>query len=130
MHGRKARAPCGYWYISTAGPRVSLWHWEPGQVIPEAHVFSGTECDILMIPDSSQLRVFSFAVRYVGALETETKGTGRAVRLDKWGLGMCLTDKNKMNSRQVLGEQTSVGGRLARRTFTELFMGPHSYITR
>lgn len=122
--------PCGYWRISTAGPRVSLWHREPGQVIPEAHVFSGTECDILMIPDSSQLRVFSFAVRYVGALGTETKGTGRAVRLDKWGLGVCLTDKNKMNSRQVLGEQTSVGGRLARMTFTKLFMGPHSYTAR
>lgn len=122
--------PCGYWRISTAGPRVSLWHREPGQVIPEAHVFSGTECDILMIPDSPQLRVFSFAVRYVGALGTETKGTGRAVRLDKWGLGVCLTDKNKMNSRQVLGEQTSVGGRLARMTFTELFMGPHSYTAR
>lgn len=122
--------PCGYWRISTAGPRVSLWHREPGQVIPEAHVFSGTECDILMIPDSSQLRVFSFAVRYVGALGTETKGTGRAVRLDKWGLGVCLTDKNKMNSRQVLGEQASVGGRLARMTFTKLFMGPHSYTAR
>lgn len=99
-------------------------------MIPEAQAFSGTECDILTVPDSSQLRVFSFAVRYVGALETETKGTGRAVRLDKWGLGMCLVDKNKMNSRQVLGEQTSVGGRIAHTTFTELFMGPHSYITR
>lgn len=109
---------------------VSLWRWEPGQVIPEAHAFSGTDCDIWMIPASSQLRVSSFAVRYVGALETETKGTGRAVRHDKWGLGIWLTDKNKMNSRQALGEQTSMGGRTAHMTFTELFMGPHSYITR
>lgn len=62
-------------------------------------------------------------------METETKGTGRAIHHDKWGLGMCLMDKNKMNSRQALGEQTSVG-RIAHTMFTELFMGPHSYITR
>lgn len=69
-------------------------HGDLGQVAPAAHSFSGRECDILMPRDSSQPRVFSFAVRYVGALDTETKGTGRAVLHYKWGLGMCLMDKS------------------------------------
>lgn len=83
-----------------------------------------------MTQDSSHLRVFSFALRYMGALDTETKGMGRAVPHYRGGQGMCLIHKNKVNSRQELGEQTSVGGRTGHIVFTGFFMGPHSYIIR
>lgn len=95
-------------YIS--GPHVFLCHGEFGQAASETLSFPGRECDILMILDSGQLRKFSFAMRYVGVLDPETKGTGRSVVYYKCGLDMCLTKRSMVNSRQdLVGVQTSEG---------------------
>lgn len=64
---------CGCKAGCVSGPQVSLCHGDLGQVTSEAHSFPGTECDILMTQDSDQLRVFSFALRYVRALDPGTK---------------------------------------------------------
>lgn len=100
---------------------------ELSQVASEAHFFPGREYDILMTQDSSQPRVFSFAMTYVRALDPETKDTGGSVVYYECGLGMCLTNRSMVKSRQdLVGEQTSMGGRIVCIKFTEFFRDPQS----
>lgn len=110
-----------------SGPQVSLCHAELSQVASEAHFFPGREYDILMTQDSSQPRVFSFAMMHVRALDSETTGTGRSVIDYECGLGMCLTNKSAANSRQdLVGGQTSMGGRIVCIKVTEFFRDSQS----